>query len=353
MKPENFTERRNRIIKFAGLYAASIIVLLFIFSAAGGHFASGNEAADKAGNGLVAAERELLHADSLLHAELHELQQSDARYALLPSSAGDDEKDKVSLAATLAESAINKSIDSIQQLANGYAAAVGTKYTGMLGSFRTVLKDRTILKSTQASIATGGTALPGKAQDVLQWKNELLIKELDVKRLQSEVKILQNEKLFPSKSSGVTEAQKGETQLLKTAFADQQKELDLLKEKYSRLKTDNSTMLSQMAEMKKPVVVPTASNGQTAESKAAENKINLLEQKVEGLNADLYFAKIDCNMARTDAQQMISNARQRKELLSESLVMLTNLSRSEDADIQRKAKEKIARLNRIASTLHD
>ena len=352
MKPENFKERRNRIIKFAGLYAASIMVLLFIFAAAGGHFASGNEAADKAGNNLAAADRELLHTDSLLHAELHDLQEADARNMLLPSAAGDDEKDRVSLAATLAESAINKSIDSIQQLVNGYIAPVRTKYTGMLLSFRTVLKDRIVLKSNLASIATGGSLLPGKEQVMLQWKNELMIKELDIKRLQSEVKILQNEKLFPSRSSGITEAQKGETQLLKTAFADQQKEFDILKEKYNRLKTDNSAVLSQMADLKKPVA-PAVSNGQITERKVAENKISGLEQQVTELNADLYFAKIDCNMARTDAQQMISNARQRKELLSESLVMLTNLSRSEDADIQRKAKEKIARLNRIASTLHD
>ena len=50
---------------------------------------------------------------------------------------------------------------------------------------------------------------------------------------------------------------------------------------------------------------------------------------------------------------MISNARQRKELPTEWLGMLNNLVKSRDDDVQKKAKEKIARLNRIAITLHD
>ena len=86
---------------------------------------------------------------------------------------------------------------------------------------------------------------------------------------------------------------------------------------------------------------------------SADTKVNSLEQKVQDLNADLYFAKVDCNLSRADAQQIISNARQRKELLSESLAMLTSLSASGDAGIQKKAKEKIAHLNHIATALHD
>ena len=85
----------------------------------------------------------------------------------------------------------------------------------------------------------------------------------------------------------------------------------------------------------------------------AENKINALQEKIQYLNADLYFAKIDCNLTRADAQQIISNARQRKELLSESLTMLNTLSAYGDASIQKKAKEKILHLNHIATALHD
>ena len=95
MQPENATARRKRIIKFAGLYAASILLLLFIFSAVGGRFAPNSEAMNKAASNFMAvADAELLHADNLLHTELHDLQQSDTRYALLPPGTDAAEKDK-------------------------------------------------------------------------------------------------------------------------------------------------------------------------------------------------------------------------------------------------------------------
>ncbi|HMC84670.1 MAG TPA: hypothetical protein VKI61_04065, partial [Chitinophagaceae bacterium] len=185
-------------------------------------------------------------------------------------------------------------------------------------------------------------------QDMLQLKSQLTKKDSAIARMQEQLRILQNKDFVPAKSAGSDEAQKGEIDLLKTAFNNQQKEYQAVLDKYNRLKNDNSNLVSQLAEYKKEASAQ-ADNANATN----ENKINQLQQKVLDLNADLYFTKIDCNLSRADAQQIISNARQRKELLTETLVMLSRLSCSADEGIQKKAKEKIILLNHIATTLHD
>jgi len=54
-----------------------------------------------------------------------------------------------------------------------------------------------------------------------------------------------------------------------------------------------------------------------------------------------------------DATQIISNSKQRKQLLSEASSILTDLSASGDADIRSKVKEKIMRLNQVAANTRD
>ncbi len=197
-------------------------------------------------------------------------------------------------------------------------------------------------------MAMGKAPTAVEQADIFQLKNELIQKDNDLARQDVLIKSLQVKSFGPSKTTGTDEAQKGENDLLKMAFDNKQKEYDALKDNYTRLKADNNNLVSQVTEYKK------SSSLQKEDAKAAaENKINTLEEKIQNLNADLYFAKIDCNLTRADAQQIISNARQRKELLSESLTMLNMLAASGDAGTQKKAKEKILHLNHIATALHD
>jgi chromosome segregation ATPase len=350
MQPKNATERRKRILTFAGLYAASVILMFFIFSAFGVHLSAGDQKATvQVNDRQVATSNDMLQADSLLHEKLRELQQSDDVYTLLlADSASQSQKNDAAGSAGAYELAFKKAIDSIGQVTTAYTGDKAAMYKTMLNSFASILNSREALKNIQSSMAAGKTTLSSSQQDMLQWKNQLSQKDNELARLNAEIKTLQGRGAAPSKPGDADEAQKGEIELLKTAFDDQQKEYNDFKDKYNRLKTENSSLASQVIEYKKA-----ASARNENVNNAAENKINTLEQKVQDLNADLYFAKIDCNLSRADAQQIISNARQRKELLSESLAMLNSLSASADAGIQKKAKEKIVRLNHIAINLHE
>ncbi|MEO5684336.1 MAG: hypothetical protein ABIQ88_16975 [Chitinophagaceae bacterium] len=354
MRPKNFTARKKRILTFAGLYAASVILIFFIFSAFGVRFSVNDQKQDDPSAAVQAmvlnTNNDVLRTDSFLHASLYKLQVQDVAYLLLPDTASSTRRNNAAMAIGNGELAFKKSIDSIEQMTAVYtgAGAGNVMYQNMINSFRSVLEERRALKNIQSSITTGKSTAGSGSLDVQQWRNELALKENEITRMETALRALQDKSFAVSKTSGGDEAQKGENELLKTAFADQQKDYDALKNKYNGLKADNSTLATQVIEFKKNASV-LVDNTNTV----AEKKINVLEQKVHDLNADLYFARIDCNLARADAQQIISNARQRKELLSESLSMLGSLAKSEDADIQKKAKEKIVRLNRIATALHD
>jgi hypothetical protein len=348
MQPTKSSERKKRILTFAGLYAASVILMFFIFSAFGVHFSvndqKGNTAID---DRQTTADNDILQKDSLLHAKLQLLQQSDDEYSLLlADSSSQIQRSNAMLATSLYETAFNKAIDSIDQATN-YTGDKAIMYKTMINSFKSIASNRQALKNIP--LLNAGKPIPAAdQQDILVMKNLLNQKDNELTRAREELKALQGKGFIPSKQAGAVEAQAGEIDVLKTAFNDQQKDYQAMQEKYNRLKTENGNLASQVIEYKK------AASAQTENANTeSENKINMLEQKLQGLNADLYFAKIDCNLARVDAQQMISNARQRKELLSESLVMLTSLSSSGDAGIQKKAKEKIIHLNHIATSLHD
>ncbi len=347
MQPRNAAERKKRIITFAGLYAASVIVMLFIFSAFGGHFSSNDQKALVTHSEKQPAEgNNVLQADSVLHARLQLLQQSDELVWLSGDTATALKKTDTLQLNKLYELSLRAAIDSIEQSGVVYAGENAIAFKTMLSSFKGIINERQEKKNISGFVPAKNMAAPSQ-QEIVQWKNELERKEEELTRLQATVKNLQASSVDIIKP-GTDEAQKGETALLKTAFADQQNEYNDLKAKYNRLKTENNNMAAQVVEYKK-IAAAQAENI----TNIAENKINTLQEKVQELNADMYFTRIDCNLARADAKQLISNAKQRKELLSESLSMLNNLAASGDAGTQKKAKEKIARLNQIATTLHD
>jgi hypothetical protein len=352
MQPVKFNERKKRLLTFAGLYTASVILMFFIFSASGVHFSQVNQKVNTVSNDLRPKTMDdlILRSDSLLHAELIQLLQSDDKYAMIIADPASSLQRSGAVAAIVEnENIFKKLLDSLQQLANDYQGTdKAATYSTLTSSFKSIFNSRLTIRNIQASMASGETVLPDDHQDMLQLKSQLDKKDSTIARMQEQLRILQNKDFVPAKSAGSDEAQRGEIDLLKTAFNDQQKEYQAVLDKYNRLKNDNSYVVSQLAEYKKE----TSAQADNANA-TNENKINQLQQKVLDLNADLYFTKIDCNLSRADAQQIISNARQRKELLTETLVMLNRLSSSADAGIQKKAKEKIILLNHVATTLHD
>jgi hypothetical protein len=97
----------------------------------------------------------------------------------------------------------------------------------------------------------------------------------------------------------------------------------------------------------------TTASSSDAQKTALNTKNAALERKSEELADELRFAEVDCNLSRADARQIVYNSRQRNELLTDALTTLTQLAKSPDAEIQKKAREKLATLRSIASSVHD
>lgn len=351
MTAKNLSERKKRLLTFAGLYVASLVLLFFILSAFGVRFDGGGggqtQLPIRTGEIIAAAGTELAQTDSTLHAGLRALQQSDDNLRMLPDTASSLRHTEALMQVNNNEAALKNAIDSIEILSA--ASTNGSMMNKvMVNSFRKILDDRAKFKNLQATIASGKTTLSGGQQDMLQWKDQLLQKDNEISRLETQLKAMQQAVTGVGKGSGAGEALQGEIELLKTAFAGEQKAKEQVKDELRRVKSENSALAARITDMKNTPPVPVSNT-----SSASEKRVAQLEQELENMNADLNFARIDCNLTRADAQQIISNARQRKELLIESLGMLNSLAKSGDDGIQKKAKEKIVRLNRIATTLHD
>jgi hypothetical protein len=135
---------------------------------------------------------------------------------------------------------------------------------------------------------------------------------------------------------------------------DTQKASDALTEQVANLRHSTETLRARLTETSRPAAIKDATqdeSGNRISTLVANNAA--LEKESLQLADQLRFAQIDCNLSRADARQVVYNDRQRQDLLADALRMLNDLSKSNDPGIQREAKQKLALLKNIASTVHD
>jgi hypothetical protein len=165
-------------------------------------------------------------------------------------------------------------------------------------------------------------------QDALSQKESMISELKNTLKLQAKT----NSNLANGKNDNNAELSKNISTLENTLAA--------LTASNNSLKNDHDRLLKQQNENSK--------NAGTNETMLKEKTV-ALQQKVDALNTELQLAQVDCNLSRVDAAQIISNAKQRKQLLSEASYILTNLSATANDDVKKKVKDKIVRLNQVAA----
>jgi hypothetical protein len=128
--------------------------------------------------------------------------------------------------------------------------------------------------------------------------------------------------------------------VLRRQLDDQVKSGSALKDQVFNLRSNNEALQTRL-------VTDDGSGG------GANAKTAALQRQSAQLNDDLRFAGVDCSLSRADAKQIVYNSRQRKELLTDALTTLNELVKSPDAEVVRKARERLITLRSIASTVHD
>ncbi|MEP7141893.1 MAG: hypothetical protein ABI707_03430 [Ferruginibacter sp.] len=347
MNPDNSSYRRKRLLVFSLILLATVgiasFLILTLWQNEDPTPAAKVEKTEQASVSPV--HYNLIQADNeLLTSRLNSLQQLDQQYAgLLPKSNDKKLYDSINQLIFLQEKVFRGSIDSIFLNTPNQADSGFTKlFNNIVDSYKSILENRRSMSSLRNAINLGKDSVTPDGMDLLKTQNELQEKNNRIASLESELKAMTQNKVNAVPQT--VAAQNENTAVLKENIATQESKIATLTAAYYSLKQDNDRLLKQQNDAPK-----TAGTGELS----FKTKTAALQQNIDELNAELRLAQVDCNLSRVDAGQIISNSRQRKELLSEASGILMSLAKSDDAEIRKKVQSKIVRLNQVAANSRD
>lgn len=282
----------------------------------------------------------LLQYDELLHAKLNNLQQMDEEYAaILADPLKIKNPDSLNKNIQQQENYFSQCIDSVNQLSSAFTDKTAYElFTKMIYSFRSILDYRKSADNLRNAVAISQDSFTPDKNAMLELRNELSKKETRISMLEHSLSVM-------AAGNGNTDHQDDVATIkLNKTISDLENKITLLTTSNNNLKQDNDRMLKLQNENVK--------NNSSTEMQLKE-KTSALQQKIEMLNAELQLARVDCNLSRVDAMQIISTAKQRKQLLTEASSILTDLAVSGNSDIKRKARNKIALLNQVAANTRE
>jgi hypothetical protein len=241
------------------------------------------------------------------------------------------------------EGLFRKLIDSIFLNPSSAADSSLHKFSrSLLASYQSILDNRRSISSLRiAANLDNGDLSPGELS-TLSVQNQLQDKNVLIADLENKLRIMEAE----TKPAAVVKGDSNKDDIygFQENTTVQQTKINELISANANLKQQNDLLLKQQKDADKNV----RANETQLKSKAIS-----LQQKVNALSAELELAQVDCNISRADAAQIISNSKQRKQLLNEASGILTSLVNSDDADIRKRAQDKIVRLNRVAANSRD
>lgn len=362
MKPENFAERKKMLFLLGALVAISILVLLL-----GLVFIYGRQALlpigrtierpaeapglEKAGTVLNTYASQLLLLDRTLS------RQSTDSISTLPMI----EKTRQEIGKM--EHGLEKILDSLEQQ--------GREYGPLVTSFQSLLEGHHEMTLLSDGGASGGASDEGQPSDPLKLqlskaKNELRIKNDLITRLQNSW----NDQHGGAEGNRALARLRSDYSDLQERFDQQEQSSQQLRQQAENLRHINENLSVKLKETKpfEPLAgerstgtvaygrsARTASDGRSDDDPRYSGKVQnaAQEHRTSELSDELRFAQVDCNLSRADARQMVYNAKQRKDLLTDALAALNDLARSQDPEVQKKARERIILLRSIASSVHD
>lgn len=345
MQPGYTERRRKQTLKFVVVFAlVAALSLLTWLTLKVTHVLPGDDNLVMTDTVMSVQQNNVLMQDEILHERLNTLHKLDEEYSLLFT----DPTNKTGLAEINArisaeEQAFGKLIDSVSKESPSIPNKTNESFfVHMVMSFRSVLQNRLSISNLRKAISNNNTVLDPGQRELFQLQNELLAKDTKIANLETALKAMQNSNAA-IKQPVVNTSMVLENTSLKEKVLSNDTRIASLTATNASLKRDYDRVVKQLSD-----ATNTAANDQSAKTQNVS-----LENKIDELNTELRLAHVDCNLSRVDAKQIISNAKQRKILLSEALSILNSLSKSDNASIQRKVQQKINQLNQIATNYRD
>jgi hypothetical protein len=331
----NLPERRKKIILFGILLSVTmglVFLLASSLTATGNKETTINIKPNKANDENI----QLIRINEGLQSKLAALQSLDKQFAeSITSENFITKSDSINGLIQLQEAALATAIEQYSQQENNFTdTVINEGINKMIAAYKATLDSRTANSKMRNALAMQNSSFSTDEKAMLTMQDALSQTESMISELKNTLKLQAktNSNLANGKNDNNAELSKNISTLENTLAA--------LTASNNSLKNDHDRLLKQQNENSK--------NAGTNETMLKEKTV-ALQQKVDALNTELQLAQVDCNLSRVDAAQIISNAKQRKQLLSEASYILTNLSATANDDVKKKVKDKIVRLNQVAA----
>lgn len=336
---------KNKNLGFALFYIASIalIILYFTFLKDKSPLKS---TVPQSGFGL--AQKEIMNEADLLFNQMKDLQKLDERYsALFVQSEVTPAMDSIDTEISNKEFIFKSIVDSFAGKADALSVGDDKKLFDKFNAFfKQTLENRRTIGNIRYALAAGNFNLDSGQQKLLRMNSDIILKNDRIAELEKQ--LASNRNFDSGRTAGIVNV----SQTLQNSLTDEQQKNTALTNANNLLR-ENIVSLNGEMEGYRQTIATTKANDDSKAGEVAKETIDAIDTRVEDLNAELQLARVDCNLSRADVKQIISNSRQRKELLSQALGVLNTLSKSDNADIQNKAKAKIRELYRITETVRD
>jgi hypothetical protein len=290
-------------------------------------------------------ENALLGYDDLLHTKLSGLQQLDNEFTeMLVSTLPNKNYDSLNAVILAQEEEFRKSIDSIDHRGKTLDKTAGGLFSKMIASFKSILESRKSIGSLRNAVSIGQSSFTPDEQAMFKLQEELMSKTNRVTTLENSLSALEKKTAdIPNQLAIRQNSKLSDSVKFVSSINILENKVASLTATINNLKQDNDRLQKFQNDNEKNLVSTDA---------VVREKL-ILQQRLDFLNAELQLARVDCNLSRVDATQIISTAKQRKLLLNEASSILTDLSTSGSAEVKRKAQEKIAKLNQVAANSRD
>ncbi len=334
LDPEKLEEKKKLKSRIAILYIGSIILFILLAIL----WFHNSPKSETLANGTSRQDAEniaLLNQDELLHQSLKNLDQLDISYAKLVAAGADSVTlNNLDNLINTSETAFSDLIDSISNQKSFFKNQVNAERSdNILYAFVSALNYRKSNSSLRTSFFGNNKNLQGDTLKILQLQANVQNKTETIDYLMSQLNFKNHLNTFlPNELSIEPKMKPGSMQAI---IKRQRDSIQILLSVYNSLIKDNTSMASQL---------------KTKTNDTDADKINSLNSKIDDLYAELTLQKVDCNLTRVSGKDIISTARQRKDLLQESLNSLRNLAGATNPVVQRKVKDKMLQLQNIAAT---
>ncbi len=285
----------------------------------------------------------LIYQTDSLQSRFGRLLQANEKYAAVLSNKNLDSSGLQildSLNVLIAHSEVNflTYLDSLEKKNTGYDKNTFNLLTRIIDGYRDAVYQSTALDTTRNLFNIGNTNFSFDQNMLSNMQDELRTREIEIINLNN--LLYANKISIPNKFPLDYKSMiKQQDSVLNNVLVSERRRNENLKDYNNKLKSDNENLNAALQTLHN-------SNTQSGVMDA------VIVSKQE-LNEQVNLAKADCYMTRADARQIISNAKQREELLENALQILNTLSQSGNTSIRQQAQTKLKTLKTIAANNHD